>query len=227
MAPEFLSELTERWAIGLSIEHEEYLRGRGASESQIEALRIGSIRGKFDQVDGDQRRFTKWSHGLTRIQGHLSFPLHDQTSSVAGLLIRDLVEKNYSKWTLSAAKGSAYFFGLPAAIEAIWATRVAWIVEGPFDWFPLQRLYPNTLATTTDALTWHQCTFIRRYVRTVMLALDMDAAGREGIEISRKRLGRGVDIRPVTYPLKDPGSFWEQRGEAAFNRHFTQVARAA
>jgi DNA primase len=227
MGGNFLDSLVEQWAIKRTLDDEEYLAGRGASESQIDALNVGTVRGKFDRPSGDGRRFARWSHGLKRIQGHVSFPLHNQLGQVAGLLVRDPVEKDYSKWTLTDAKSSAYFFGLPAAIQAIWETRVAWVVEGPFDWFVLQRLFPNTLATTTDALTWQQCVFIRRYVRKVMFALDMDEAGREGIEVSRGRLGSDVETRAVAYPFKDPGEFWERRGETVFNRHFTRAARAA
>lgn len=222
----FLNDLVTEWSASLSIEHEDYLLGRGASEKQIDALDLGTVKGSFSGKTKDEMRFDRWSQGLERWQNFLSFPLHDQVDNVAGVLVRDPVEKKYTKFTLESQKGSAYFFGLKAAIEAVWATRIVWVVEGPFDWFPIQRIFPATVATTTDAVTWAQATFLRRYARIVVLALDMDDAGREGIEISKKRIGPTVSYRVVRFPYKDAGEFWEREGSRTFTDHFREQARA-
>ncbi len=229
----------ERWNRNITLEQEDYLLERGATEEQIDQLNIGAITGSYEGTVGDKRRFAKWSHGLKRLKGYLCLPLHNMQSEVVGMAVRHPVKKDYSKFTLDSAKASVYAFGLPTALPSIWATRTVWVVEGPFDWFPMQRIFPNVIATTTDALTWNQCLFVQRFCRTVVFCLDMDPAGRDGIEISKKRLGLAytdedgahraksdshLTAHTIMYPYKDPGEFYSNKGLPALRTHFLERA---
>jgi DNA primase len=225
-ATSYLSELVEYWALCLSSSDVEYLLGRGASEAQIEGMRLGTAL-KLPHPSGDSeevRRFMRWAGGGKRLMGQISFPLHNQMSEVTGVLVKSAGAKDYMKYTRSGTAVSSFFFGVPMAMEALWRTRTVWIVEGVFDWFPLQRLFPNTLACTFDTLGWKQIDFVRRYVDTVVLALDMDASGRDGAELAQERL-RGVEVLTARYPYKDPGDFWQKRGEFAFQQHFLEESQ--
>lgn len=225
MQGRFLADLVRRFSLRLDLEHFEYLCGRGASEDQIDGLSLGSVFGAFTPTnDPDQVAFKKWSWGLKRIRDHISYPLTDQAGDVVGVLTGDHIEKNYSKFTMSHATSTAFLFGLPLAIQSIWDTKVVWLVEGVFDWFPLQRVIPNTVAITFDSPGWKQIQFVKRYADVVVLAIDQDEAGKKGVEIAKKRFGPDFDVRVAQYPGKDPGEFWADRGEMDFKRHFQREA---
>ena len=238
--PSFLDPMVDKWNLTLPMKQEDYLLERGATEEHIDQLQIGAISGTYNSyAKGDKLRFSRWSHGLKRLRGYLSFPLHNMEGEAVGLAVRHQVKKDYNKFTLDDAKVSVYAFGLGMAMPHIWRTRTVWVVEGPFDWFPMQQVIPNVIATTTDALTWQQCIFVRRFCDTVVFCLDMDEAGIRGVQISKKRLGlsytdedghqypartSGLHAVEVRYPFKDPGDFYKEKGLWEFQRFFTDQA---
>jgi DNA primase len=113
-------------------------------------------------------------------------------------------------------------------MDAIWSSKEAWLVEGPPDQLVLERLVaPNVIALTTSAIGKLQVLFLRRFVRTVNLCLDMDAGGRKGVRSFFKFNAKDFDIRDVKYPRIKPkdtdlGDFWKRVGDEAFKSYFRE-----
>lgn len=161
-----------------------------------------------------------------RIRGCVVFPLTSYSGATVGFQVRSIREKSYDTFAVRR-RPEGYFFGTASAMESIWATKEVFIVEGPGDSLILDRLVaPNVLALTTSAVNKQQVQFLRRFVHTVNLCLDLDRAGRDGVASFIKYNGEGFRVRDVKYPRivpdkdKDPGDYWKKVGDQRFSEYF-------
>jgi DNA primase len=161
-----------------------------------------------------------------RIAGSIVFPLTSYSGSIVGFQVRSLVEKSYDSF-LVTRRPEGYFFGVSSSLESIWKSKEAILVEGPGDHLIMERLVaPNVLGITTSSPSMAQVRFLRRFVKRVILCLDMDQAGRKGVHDFCLHYGNEFDsILTVKYPCpgpkdKDPGDFWKKVGDSTFSRHF-------
>jgi len=163
-----------------------------------------------------------------RISGSIVFPLTTYSGTRIGWQIRSLKYKEYDTFALSK-RPEGYFFGCTSNVEAIWATREAFIVEGPGDHQLIERLVaPNVLGLTTSGLSKFQLRFLKRFVKRLWLCLDMDEAGRKGTRSIIQQHGDFFDIVDLRYPRvqekdKDPGDYWRRVGDEAFARYFKRL----
>lgn len=170
----------------------------------------------------------KIAHPGRRIQNSVVFPLTSYSGALVGVQVRSLVEKDYDTFMLKR-RPEGYFFGAASSVPHIWSSREAWIVEGPHDFFILERLVaPNALALTTSSPSKDQGRFLRRFTDRVNLCLDMDAAGRDGVVSFFKYNSSRLTLRDVRYPCRKPkekdlGDFWRRVGDDAFRRYFDKV----
>jgi len=177
----------------------------------------------WEEQEGEERRIMRVGH---RILNSVVFPLTTYTGATIGFQIRSIVEKSYDTFALRR-RPEGYFFGASAAMESIWATKEVWLVESPGDQLLIERLVaPNVLALTTSAVNKIQTRFLGRYVDTVNLCLDLDKAGRDGVESFMKYSGTRFRVRNVKYPRldpvkdKDPGDYWKKVGDQRFTEYF-------
>jgi len=120
------------------------------------------------------------------------------------------------------------FLGLPQALEAIWATRAVFLVEGVFDFFVVQRVFPNTLCPLAARIMWTQHRFLERWCRYVVFMFDTDEKGRNFTEGAIERYNvstrDGFMVHRMAYPAKDPSALYDQWGYPRFERFLQDQA---
>lgn len=121
-----------------------------------------------------------------RFRGRVIIPIADERGQLVALGGRVLGagEPKYlnSPQTDLFDKGRT-LFGLNLAAEAIRKDGVAVVVEGYMDVIgPWQAGFRNVVATMGTSLTGQHARLLRRYARTIVLAMDPDAAGMAAAE---------------------------------------------
>jgi len=198
----------------------DYLASRGVSEYQIDRFKIGwSAR----QVKISKEN--KIYYGGFSDTGYLLFPLTKIDSKPVGFISKAVSHKAYYKWFREYS--GAHFFGLDQEVlQEIWRTGEVYLVEGSFDFFPLHRIYPNTLCLTSANVSDHQYLFLERFVKKAYIYLDNDLAGKRASKkmsdnISSSRLGKihGLSCNLLTLPFKDIGQAWEEWGDDKLRKY--------
>jgi DNA primase len=190
------------------------LLGRGVSDTQISAYQIGHL--DKELPDGIPHDFRNWANG--KIDDVFLLPLTNSRGEVTGFQVRSVErgKSGYSDYLPDKREASA--FGLGQAMSAVWETRSAFLVEGVFDLFPIQRAYAPVLATLTARANPALVKLLKRVVDRVWVGYDMDAAGRRGCSEFARDHGRDLKVYIVEYPelkrVKDPGDLWEAWGDA-------------
>jgi hypothetical protein len=69
--------------------------------------------------------------------------------------------------------------------------------------------------------------FFLRFVDSINMCLDMDAAGREGVRSLIKYHGNDFKIQDIRYPCitsgdKDLGDLWKRVGDVNFSKYFAE-----
>jgi len=189
----------------------------------------------------DSCRYMRWSSTWEEIEGSplklqvvggrishsIIFPLTNYASQIVGFQVRSLDVKSYDTFVVTR-RPEGYFFGIGPNMDAIWASKEVWLVEGSADQLIFERLVaPNVLALTTSTIGKFQVLFLHRFVRTVNLCLDLDAAGRQGVVKFFRFNAGNFDIRDVRYPRvgpkdKDLGDFWKRVGDEVFRSYFRE-----
>jgi DNA primase len=112
-------------------------------------------------------------------------------------------------------------YGLHAALPAVRKERKALLLEGYMDVIALHQFgFTNACAPLGTALTEDHVRHLKRYVETVSIVFDADAAGAKaalrGAEIV---LSQGIGVKVVTLPGgKDPDDLLRGEGEEAFQQ---------
>jgi DNA primase len=244
------SEEAQEYLLGRGVSRDQWARHRLGFSAGDFSVDPGRDPGHDPSVCGDRDkkhlwcdscRYARWSSVWEevegsplrrqvvgrRISGSIVFPLTNYASQTVGFQVRSLDVKSYDTFAVSR-RPEGYFFGIGPSMDAIWSSGEVWLVEGPADQLILERLVaPNVLALTTSALGKLQVLFLRRFVETVNLCLDMDAAGRKGVRQFFKFNAGDFDLRDVKYPRvkpkdKDLGDFWKRVGDEAFKKYFRE-----
>ena len=172
------------------------------------------------EEDGPKQRFIG-----KRLIGNIVFPLTAYTGAVIGFQVRSIIEKSYDTFAIKR-RPEGYFFGTQAAINSIWSTKEVTLVEGGPDHLVWERLIsPNVLALTTSAVGKAQFRFLKRFVKTVNMCLDMDGPGRQGVLSFIEYNADYFNIRNIKYPSlrkgdKDLGDLWKRWGDEKFRKYF-------
>lgn len=170
-------------------------------------------------TDEDTQSYLQWSSKGYRLRGKLVFPMRNALGMLRGIQIRspDPHKKDYSKFYIERSKVDAIFFGVNPAIEEIWKKREVYICEGLFDYFPLQRAFPNTLCTGTANVSKRQLEFLCRFVDHVCVVFDSDWGGNQFWKRFERDYGsefkttQRLEIRG-----KDVSDMWSSMGEERF-----------
>jgi len=192
------------------------LLGRGVSDAQMAQYRIGHL--DKDLPEGVPDEFRVWAEG--KISDVLLLPLTNVYGDIRGFQVRG-VERDKSGYSdYLPDKDEACLFGLGQAARAMWDTRSAFIVEGAFDLFPIQRAFTPVVATLTARTSPMFARLLKRLVARVWVGYDMDAAGRRGCSTFLRDHGSDLEVYIVSYPVlgsaKDPGDLWEAWGDSRF-----------
>lgn len=204
----------------------EGLWGRGVTDDQIRNFGVGYVDvlpQEFRKVDEFYRDW--WARG--RFTDVYVFPLTNTLGQVKGVQVRrvDRDVKGYSDWFL--IKDEPILFGLSQATPSIWSTQRVVLVEGVFDFFPVQRVYPETVSTLTSDVSSPFVRILKRLVREVWFCYDFDKAGFKGVRdftdnhlqafervFSSSKFPR---VKMASGKLaKDPSDAWEALGDERF-----------
>jgi hypothetical protein len=207
----------------LSDRERSTLYGRGVTDEQIRLFQIGYINRRLPSLQGADD-FIEWSHRGSKLDDMFVLPLTTMLGAVRGFQFRHVERerKGYTDFFLS--QDEPVLFGLAQSMPHLWKTEGAFLVEGAFDLFPLQRHFPAIFPTMSAKVTIPVVRMLRRLVRRVWLGYDMDARGRKASFEFAREYGHEFDTRIVAYPkifkvgskelIKDPGDLWEAWGDA-------------
>jgi DNA primase len=202
----------------------EALWTRGVSDEQIDLFRIGHLNKQLPP--NLPRDFLEWCWQGRKFDDVFVLPMTNTLGHIKGLQFRhvDRGRPGYSDFML--AEDEAVMFGLGQAMPHVWATRCVWLVEGAFDLPPIQRLFPNVVATMTARVTAPLVRILRRLANEVWLVYDNDEAGRRACEQFDRWHGQEFRVHTLRYPrveklggrgfVKDPNELWEAWGDDRF-----------
>lgn len=224
----YLDAIFEK-AQGHLVENEKalrYLISRGVSKEQVLELGLGYIPEEewppfIKEKDASPEELFYWDRSRkgSRLKGKLLFPMTNAMGAIRGFQIRtpDTEVKDYWKFYDLHADIDGLFFGTKPAMKSIWEKREVVLVEGIFDIFPVQRVFPNTISTGTANLSANQIEFLLRYVDRVLVMFDNDSFGDDFWNHFSKHHRRDFqDLTKISYSGKDPSESWKALGEARF-----------
>jgi hypothetical protein len=214
----WIQDLVEVAAQQVTPRELEALWGRGVSNDQVALYKIGYLNRELPS--GLPDHFVRWALSGDKLDDTFVLPLTTTLGEIRGLQLRhtDKDRPGYSDYFLD--RREACLFGLSQAVSAMWTSRSAYLVEGAFDLFPIQRATPNVVATLTANTNPQTVRVLRRIVDRVWLGYDMDAPGRRGCEDFGRENGGIFQVYTVAYPrvngqfMKDPGALWEAWGDS-------------
>lgn len=211
----------------------QYLGSRGVTLDQAKELRLGYVPDDkwppyFDPktASPEEIYYLDKSKNGFRLKGKLMFPLTNAMGQLRGFQIRSPNSEVKDYWKFYGLKSDidALFFGTDAAMDYIWQTREVVLVEGIFDLFPVQRVFPNTLCTGTANLSERQKKFLLRYVDHVKVVFDNDEYGESFFStFYRNHREDFHSIQKIPYIGKDPSASWLRLGEDKFKAQFSDV----
>jgi DNA primase len=210
-----------------------YLRRRGITRGSVDAFALGwAPEGREVLLEHLVRKGFSFAHlelaGLAmstdhgrrdRFRARVIFPIRDRAGEVIGFGARTLgdAQPKYlnSPQTPFFDKGSN-LYGLDLARGPIRQAGAAVIVEGYMDVVvPHQEGFRNVVASLGTALTDRQIELLKRYTRTIVLALDADVAGQaatlRGLEVARVALSSST--RPAPGSVARGGFLATQAGQ--------------
>jgi DNA primase len=223
----WLEDFTIAATVDLPERVREALWARGTTDEQIAAFRVGHLRGVLPDMEYPAS-FLKWAalRDGDRIDDVFVFPLTNVLGEVRGVQFRHVERERAGYMDFIEVLDEAIGFGLGNAAPTMWTEKGAWLVEGAFDLFPIQRFFPGTVGTLTARVTDPFLRLLRRLVTRVWLGYDMDGAGRAACERFEKQYGNEFSVKTVKYPevpmigttkrAKDPGDLWEVWGDEKF-----------
>ncbi len=139
-----------------------------------------------------------------RFRNRLMFPIRDAEGQVAGFGARTLDPDGLPKYLNSPQTElfdkSSLLYGFDLAKRHIREARQAIIVEGYMDLLQgWQHGFRNLVAQMGTALTGAQLQLLKRNAKTIIIALDADAAGLQAtmrsLDVARETLDREPDVR--------------------------------
>lgn len=209
-----------------------YLVSRGISLEDIKKYKIGYIERSFDNIRGEDKdiqNFNKWlgTRGYF-VRERILFPITDELGNIKGIETRAIDKRaaevmlpkykeafkeqisklqessvRYKKFYLEKSKYSAFFFGLPHNLEAIWQEKTVFLTEGIFDMISLGKIKPNCLSSLTANINEYQILWLKRYAERVILLFDMDKKGKESVDKLKRNLGDEFLVYSISLKNKD------------------------
>ncbi len=177
------------WDAGL-----KHFTSKGYDQAELVACGLVTVR----EGEGDSESETVYD----RFRHRIMIPIRDDRGRMAGFGARIVDPDDVPKFLNSPQtelfdKGHL-LYGLERAKKEIRDQDQSVIVEGYLDVIALHQAgFPNAVSPMGTALTDYQLRMLKRFSRSIILALDADAAGDKatmrGLEVARKVLDRESD----------------------------------
>jgi DNA primase len=202
----------------------ESLYFRGVSQEQVNLFQIGYINKVLPDTQIPKSFLTQFNEGA-KLEDSYVFPLTNPLGEILGFQFRavERESKQYSDYLMTDAE--PVLFGLGQSMPHIWTLESACVVEGAFDFFPVQRVLPYTIATITSKIRDNLLRWLIRLVRRLYMFYDNDSPGLRANSDFLNEHGSKLELvkileypRGVTLPgtkklVKDPGDLWEAWGD--------------
>lgn len=225
----WLDELVAKSQLQVDDRVREALWARGVSDEQIEAFKIGYLNQALPELATSYPdHFLKWSKDGKKLVDGYVFPLTNFLGEIRGIQMRSVERGRQDYMDYFLDEGEPVYFGLGQAATSIWETEEILLVEGVFDFFPVQRVKPFTVSTLTAKVNETFARALKRLVQRVHLFYDDDRTGISGATNFEKEHGAAFTVRRVPYPrgvtlfgktVKDPGDLWEAWGDDRLRDH--------
>lgn len=214
-----------------------YLATRGLKDETISRFGLGYVPDQWSSLtDHAKKEGVKESalvaSGLAKrgerggvydlFRNRLIVPIKDVTGNIVAFGGRDLGDsaaKYINSPENAVYKKARVLYGLHEARDGMRAAKEAILVEGYFD---VLRCFDagidNAVASCGTALTPEQAALIRRYVPSVLVVFDGDAAGvRAALRGVGILVGAGLTVRALVLPTgQDPDDYIRAEGAEAF-----------
>ncbi len=212
-------ETAKSWQLGYAPDSWDallaYLRGRRFSPEEIA---LGGLASSKDGDEGGGGRI------YSRFRDRLMFPIRNDYGEVVAFSGRVLQsDSNGAKYVNSPetplfTKGRV-LFGLDKTKRDLIEKNAAIVCEGQLDLITaFEAGVRHVIAPQGTAFTTDQARLLKRYVETVLLCFDSDAAGKKAADRSLPALfSQGLLVRIVSLPQgDDPDSLIRREGPSAF-----------
>lgn len=194
---------------------------RGMTDEQIALYHVGYLEEMPEDLPSG---FQAWARKY-ELERTWVFPLTNAVGQVKGVQFRPLDRKNYMDYLPQADE--AVLFGLAQAMPHVWRADRIWVVEGVFDLCPIQRVYPEVVATLKAGIPPNLKRIMDRMVDEAWLGYDNDEVGRRVAYAFRRdhrdEFSRIEVALPPSVPMvnpqkktKDWGDLWETWGDERF-----------
>ena len=225
-----------------------YLRQRGYDGDSVREFRLGFaperwealaehlVKSGFDpevmREAGLVREGQKGRGDYDLFRNRLLFPIYDlqeQVVAFGGRVLDDSLPKYINSPETAVYRKGRTLYGLCQARDAMRHSHEVLVVEGYFDQMALARAgFANAVATCGTALTDDHGRLLKRYVDTVILTFDEDAAGRQAsFRAMDVLLPEGLTVKMVSLPAgADPDSLLQEQGKEAFQAVLGQARPA-
>lgn len=214
-----------------------YLNDRGMNPGEVSKFEIGFVR-RFSELNGNSPDIKLWNKTFCahsseemgdnsspkyRSFNKLIFPIHDDLGRVVSMVTRSLKSKSYINFLPEEAVHKGIFWGWKQALPHIWGTQRVLIAEGVFDLTAASKFFPASLSPLTCRLTEGQFQKICRYVKSVVLAYDMDDPGRKACDFWSYRFDQvGIRAEVLEYPFHDLND-WFLRDPVGMDRALSKL----
>jgi len=201
-------------------EPNQYLKGRGITESDIKDFCIGYMRIVNIKAEDseDYRVLSGDTYEFKSLQKKLVFPLRNILGAVNGLCTRDIVQKRYNQYFLSEARKIGAFFGLFEALPHIYRTRKVFVHEGAIDAISFAKVFKNSVSSLTSFLNEAQYEFLSLICDKIILVYDDDDAGHTG-ERKMKEYYGNKKIESVFIGTDDSNTYLRVLGPQKFDTY--------
>lgn len=204
---------------------QEALYARGVTDDQMALYQLGYLDRRLPELEYP-KSFLEWSKGGAKLDDCIVLPLTNAVGEVRGLQFRHVEQSRKGYMDFIPTKGEAVLFGLGQAMHHAWESNRVLFVEGGFDLFPLQRFFPDIIATLTAHVLESAIRVLRRTgVTDIWLGYDNDSTGLAAVAKFDKQHGKEFDLHVLRFPrapmvggkfTKDPSDLWETWGEQKF-----------
>jgi DNA primase len=211
------SEIAKSWKLGYAPESWDallnHLRDRKFSREEIEQSGLASSK---DDRPGGQL--------YSRFRNRVMFPIHNDYGEVVAFSGRTLeADPKAAKYVNSPetplfTKGRV-LYGLDKTKRDLIEKNAAIVCEGQIDLISaFEAGVRHVIAPQGTAFTTDQARLLKRYVETVLLCFDSDAAGKKAADRSVPALlSQGLTVKIIALPAgEDPDSLIRKQGPAAF-----------
>ena len=183
----------------------DYLKSRGYTDDLIQREDVFGVPTQDFDVLGRQIR---------ECEGCVGWIARSMSGQVVGVQTRELEEKKYRWHQFDNTEHLPMLYGSQNDWDILWETGVMFLTEGPFDRIAVKRALPDraVFARLSKGISNQMISLIKRYVKHLWLAFDVDQEGEQAVEKSEEKLGDIISVYRLTFPFKDPSQVLERRG---------------